>query len=152
MSEEMKTFDWDDFIEDDGEERSFITLEEGDYDFEVYKFERGYYTAKPGGKLPNCNMAIMTLKVSGDDGDAYVSDRFYLTESTEWRISAFFRSIGMKKHGEKLRMKWDDAVGCTGRAHFTKDPGNNPDVYFNNVKYYIDPPAQPAKEDGDPWS
>lgn len=147
---DMKTFDWDDFIEDDGEERSFVTLEEGDYDFEVTKFERGYYTEKPGGKLPNCNMAIMTLKVSTAEGDAYLTDRFYLVESTEWRISAFFRAIGMKKHGEKLRMKWEDAVGCTGKAHITKDAGREEGVYFNNVKYYIDPVAKPAKGDS-PW-
>ena len=32
MSEETKVFDWDDEVEFDGEERSFVTLEEGDYE------------------------------------------------------------------------------------------------------------------------
>lgn len=152
-TEEMKVFDWDDEIENDGEERSFVTLEEGDYEFEVSKFEKELYSAKAESKIPDCNMAVVTIKVSSADGDAYIKDRFYLVGSCEWRISSFFRSVGLKKHGEKLRMKWAESVGLKGKAHITKDKGNKDDVFFNNIKYYIDPVAKAeTKEGADPWN
>ena len=158
MSDEMKVFDWDDEILDDGEERSFIVLEEGDYEFTVSKFEKAFFTAKADSKIPSCPEADITLKISTPDGDAYVKDRFFLVGSTEWRISAFFRSIGLKKRGEKLRMRWNDAIDCTGKAHITKTAGTKEDTYFNNVKYYIDPEAKPADqadqaatEEGSAW-
>ena len=52
--------DWNDIIEDDGQE--FVLLEEGDYNFIVRDFERGRF---PGSaKLPACNKAILTLAQS----------------------------------------------------------------------------------------
>ena len=122
---DMELFDWDDEILDDGEDREFLVLEPGTYDFEVTGFERAYYTAKEGGKLPNCNEADITLKISTDKGDAFVRDRFFLVKSTEWRISSFFVSIGMKKHGEKLKMDWQGAVGKTGKCTITKTKGHS---------------------------
>ena len=152
--EEMKVFDWDDEIEDDGEERSFIVLEEGDYEFEVTKFDKAFFTAKDDSKIPSCPEADITIKISTEDGDAYIKDRFFLVGNTEWRISAYFRSIGMKKHGERLRMKWSESVGCKGKAHIIKTQGTKEDTWFNNVKYYIDPPAKAAEakeESEDVW-
>lgn len=148
MAEEVKIFDWDDEIENDGEQRDFVTLEEGDYDFEVTKFERGNYTPSDKAKTPACNQAIMTLKVSTEDGDAYITDRFPLASTMEWKIAAFFRSIGLKKHGEPVKMKWKDSIGCTGKAHFTKMAGQKDGTFFNNVGSYIDPEV----EGDDEWS
>lgn len=151
MSEETKVFDWDDEVEFDGEERSFVTLEEGDYEFEVTKFERGHYTPGAGAKTPSCNQANMTLKVETENGEAYIIDRFPLASTMEWKISAFFRSVGLKKHGEKLKMKWQESIGLKGRAHITKTEGNRDGVYFNNIGYYIDPVAATEGED-DEWN
>ena len=145
--DDIKVFDWDDEIENDGEE--FTTVEEGDYDFTVEKFERGNYTPGPNAKTPPCNAADMTLKITTKDGDCFVRDRLLLAGNNEWRISAFFRSIGMKKHGEKLKMDFKGAIGKTGRAHITKTEGQTKGVYFNNVGKYIDPPASAAKKDKD---
>lgn len=153
-TEEMKVLDWDDEILDDGEERSFVTLEEGEYFFEVTKFEKELFSAKAESKIPDCKMAIITLKIPTQEGDAYIKDKFYLVGSCEWRISSFFRSIGLKKHGEPLRMKWTEAVGLKGKAYVTKDPGNKDNVFFNNIKYYIDPVAKPIgeKDGSDVWN
>ena len=63
MAEEVKVFDWDDEIQEDGEQKTFVTLEEGDYEFEVTKFERGHYTPSASAKTPACNQANMTLKI-----------------------------------------------------------------------------------------
>lgn len=150
MSEEVKVLDWDDEIEDDGAERNFVILEEGDYPFEVTKFERGHYTPKAGAKTPACNQANITIKISTDDGDCYITDGFPLASTMEWKASQFYRSIGLKKHGEKLKMKWQETVGLKGVAHITKSAGTtNPDVFFNNVGYYKDPVA---KSEVDEWS
>lgn len=106
--------DWDDAIENDGQE--FIILPEGDYNFTVTDFERGRF---PGGpKVPACNKATLTLQVKTKDGIAMVRTDLLLYRSLEWRISAFFRCIGQKKHGERLVMNWNKVVGSKGRAHF----------------------------------
>jgi hypothetical protein len=139
MAEEVKLLDWDDEIEFDGEDRSFVILEEGDYEFEVTKFERGHYTPSANAKTPACNQANITMKVSTEDGDCYITDRFPMAQTMEWKISAFFRSVGLKKHGERLKMKWQETIGLNGKAHITKTPGNKEGTFFNNVDRYIDP-------------
>lgn len=146
MAEEVKVYDWDDEISDDGN-GSFVTLDEGNYDFEVTKFERGHYTPSANSKTPACNQANITIKISTKDGDAYIVDKFPLASTMEWKASAFFRSIGLKKHGEPLKMRWTETIGCKGRAYITKTKGEKQDVYFNNVKNYFDP----VKVD-DEWS
>ena len=150
-ADEVKVYDWDDEIEDDGNGGGdFVVLEPGTYDFEVHAFERGQYSPSANAKTPPCNMAIMTLKISTKDGVCFIRDNFPLANTMEWKASAFFRSIGLKKHGEKLRMKWAESVGCKGRAKIVKKPGTKDDVWFNNVGSYIDPPVE--KGDDDEWS
>ncbi len=106
--------DWNDTIENDGQD--FVILEEGDYNFTVTGFERGRF---PGGpKVPACNKAALTLQVQTDEGVAIIRTDLLLYRSLEWRISAFFRCIGQKKHGERLVMDWNRVVGSRGRAHF----------------------------------
>ncbi len=129
--------DWDDEIENDGQE--FIVLPEGDYNFVVTNFERGRF---PGGpKVPPCNKASLTLQVKTDDGVANVRTDLLLYRSLEWRISAFFRCIGQKKHGERLVMNWNKVIGSKGRAHFkprnyTDRDGN--DRQANDVDRFYD--------------
>ena len=106
--------DWDDAIESDGQE--FVILEEGDYNFTVTGFERGRF---PGGqKIPACNKAALTLQVSTPQGIAVIHTDLLLYKSMEWKLSAFFRCIGQKKHGERLVMDWNRVIGSRGRAHF----------------------------------
>ena len=129
--------DWDDAIENDGQE--FVTLEEGDYNFTVTGFERGRF---PGGpKIPACNKAALTLQVQTADGIAIIHTDLLLYRSLEWRISAFFRCIGQKKHGERLVMDWNKVLGSQGRAHFK--PRNYTNSYgeeqtVNDIDRFID--------------
>ena len=114
QNEKDMFLDWNDTIESDGQE--FVILEEGDYNFTVTGFERGRF---PGGaKVPACNKASLTLQVNTDEGVAVVKTDLLLYRSLEWRLSAFFRCIGQKKHGERLVMDWNRVVGSQGRAHF----------------------------------
>ena len=106
--------DWNDTIENDGQE--FVILPEGDYNFTVTGFERGRF---PGGqKIPACNKASLTLQVNTADGVAISHTDLLLYRSMEWKLSAFFRCIGQKKHGERLVMDWNRVIGSTGRARF----------------------------------
>lgn len=110
---QMMEMDWNDTIEVDAQE--FILLPEGDYTFVVSNFERGRF---PGSaKISPCNKAIITIDVTTDDGVAKIKFDLLLSRVVEWKISSFFRCLGLKKHGEKLVMKWDQVIGKFGRCH-----------------------------------
>lgn len=145
MTKDANIMDWDSAIEDDGQ--GFVLLEEGDYEFTVTGFERGRHNGS--AKIPACNKAILTLSVDSPSGVAEIKESLILYKTMEWKISAFFRSIGMKKHGERLVMDWDHVLGATGRAHviqreFTGNDGTMKKA--NGIGYFIDyiPPEKRA--------
>jgi hypothetical protein len=129
--------DWNDAIEEDGQE--YVLLPEGDFNFTVTNFERGRF---PGGpKVPACNKATITVQVDTKEGIATVKFDLLLYRSLEWRISAFFRCIGQKKHGEKLTMDWNKVIGSKGRAHFKQRSYTNnqgEEKFTNDIDRFID--------------
>ena len=142
--------DWNDAIESDGQE--YVVLEEGDYNFRVTSFERGHF---PGSaKIPACNKASITALVETPEGNASVKFDLILFRTLEWRISAFFRCIGQKKHGERLVMDWNKVLGSQGRAHFK--PRNYTNSYgeektANDIDRFIDyDPAFFTKDNSQP--
>lgn len=105
--------DWDDAIENDGQE--YVLLPEGDYNFTVANFERGRH---PGSaKIPACNKASLTLQVQTKEGVANIFLDLFLYRTMEWKLSQFFRCIGQKQKGERLVMDWNRVAGSIGRAH-----------------------------------
>ena len=135
--EENNALAWDDTIGTDSATPSI--LEEGDYDFEVISLEKGSF---PGSqKISPCPKAMLTLGVNTPEGTTKVRTDILLSRCLEWKISEFFRSIGKKRHGEKIVMNWDAVVGAKGRAHivqrtYTTKSGNPKTV--NDVDHYID--------------
>lgn len=129
--------DWNDSIENDGQE--FVLLPEGDYNFVVTNFERGRF---PGGpKIPACNKAAITVQVTAPEGVSIIKFDLLLYRTLEWRISAFFRCIGQKKHGEKLTMDWNKVIGSQGRAHFKQRTYVNQsgdEKTINDIDRFID--------------
>lgn len=118
MADNNYTFGWDDEI--NAESSDFVLLPEGDYDFTVEKFERGRYDGSD--KLPACNKAIVTFTIWGAEDSISITENFLLCSKLEWKLSSLFLSVGMKKHGEPLRMNWSAIPGAKGRCHVYIDP------------------------------
>lgn len=137
MSKDANIMGWNSTIEDDGQ--GFVLLEEGDYEFQVSGFERGQHNGS--AKIPACPKAILTLSITTPYGVAEVKENLILYKTMEWKLSSFFRSIGQKKHGERLVMDWDHVLGAVGHAHIVQreyvgNDGTNKKA--NNVGYFLD--------------
>ena len=157
---EMKVFDWDDMITNDGEGDfgESVILPEGNYPVEVIKTEKGFYEPRAGSSLPACNMVKIFLRVDGGDlGKALVVENLYLCEKTEWKISAFLRSIGLKKHGEAVNVRHLlQCDGEKGRCRIRVDSytGKNGQEQQNNkLDRFFDPAEdRPAPAPAKKWS
>ena len=129
---ENELFDWDSEIESDGQE--YVTVTPGDYAFTVTKVERQQF--KGSDKIPECQMALVSGTIDVPKGTATFRERLYLCKSFEWKLSGFFRCLGMKKHGEKLRMNFPGAVGKRGLAKFGVREYNG--QTYNQIEQYYD--------------
>ncbi|MBQ9898531.1 MAG: DUF669 domain-containing protein [Ruminococcus sp.] len=89
----------------ENEDGGFTLLPEGDYDFTVNKVTRGRYEGSD--RMPACNSVSVELTVWGAQDKAVITERFFLVKKFEWKLSQFFLSIGLKKHGEQLVMRWN---------------------------------------------
>lgn len=135
-----ESLDWDAEIEKEAPE--YVTLPEGEYEFEVISFERARYNG--GDKLPACNQAKLKLQVTVPEGIATIQHNLFLHSRTEGLVSAFFLSIGQKKHGEKFKMNWAQVPGSRGRAKIGTREYNG--KTYNEIKQFLEPKAstQPA--------
>lgn len=138
---EGRNFGWNDTISNDGEDYS--PLAPGDYNFEITNLEKAI-TAK------GANMAKLTFKVYDDNHQGTITDNIVLNDRCEWKISQFFRSIGLKKHGETIKMQWDKVLGAKGRLRIkkssfigrdgTEKESREVDRYFDPVQTQNDTP------------
>lgn len=131
-----RELNWDDEIL---EESSFALLPEGDYNFIVKSFNRGRHSGS--AKLPACNKAELEIAVDDGKGNrGTILHNLFLHTKCEGILSAFFISIGQKKHGEPLRMNWNAVIGAKGRCKVAIDKwtGNDGAEKQNNkiTKFY----------------
>lgn len=134
---------WDDEIENEGSPRR--VLEAGEYPFVVEGFERGRYAG--GEKMPPCNQAILHLRVDAPDGNVKMNVNLFLHTRFEWKLCQFFTCIGLRKHGEKLRMNWSAVTGKGGRCRITKrsyKDRNGVEREANDVDEFLDPLGAPS--------
>lgn len=133
---------WDSTIEKDSPD--FVTLPEGDYNFEVTDFERGRHAGSE--KLPPCNKAIVHIKVEGAEGVTIIKHNLFLHSITEGMLCAFFAAIGQRQKGEKVKMNWNAVVGSKGRAKIgvRKWTNDNGEEYTSNeIKKFYEPAEKP---------
>lgn len=140
---------WDDEITED--QKEFVVLPAGDYDFVVTAFERGRHEPRYDdegnriGKLPACPKAILTLEFTNPDdidNPAIIKHNLFLHTTTEGMISAFLVGIGQKKHGESVKPRWNEAVGSKGRAKLTvrEFTMKNGEIgHSNDIKKFYEP-------------
>lgn len=145
MSEDIgRELGWEDQIENDGPD--FVLLPEGDYDFEVIKFERGRHTGSE--KLPACNKAVVHIKVKGSQGETTIQHQLFLHTKTEGLLCAFFTGIGQRKHGERLNMNWSKVPGSKGRCKIYVDKfisnKDGKELSSNKISKFYEPETQPA--------
>lgn len=146
MSQQIqdRELSWDDEIENDG--KNMQLLPSGEYSFRVINHNKKRYQPKPGAKMAACPMVEVILEVEGKE----IKENLYLLASQEWKLAAFFRAIGQKKHGEKLRMDWNRVNGSTGRCkikieEYEKRDGSGK-AQSNKLDSWLDPVENQADE------
>jgi hypothetical protein len=137
MNNQGRELGWDDQIEHDNPE--FVTLPEGDYNFEVIDFERARHAGSE--KLPPCNKAIVHIKIQGPEGIAVIKHNLFLHSSTEGMLCAFFTGIGQRKKGEKVSMNWNAIIGSGGRAKVGVRTYDG--KQYNEIKKFYEPEEGP---------
>lgn len=120
----------------ENEDGGFTLLPDGDYDFTVNKVTRGRFEGSD--KMPACNSVTVELTIWGPQDKTIVTERFFLVKKFEWKLSQFFLSIGLKKHGEQLVMRWN-IEGYRGKCkvyvdHYKKSDGS--DGQSNKIKKF----------------
>lgn len=105
-------YGWEDEIVNEGGD--FVLLPEGDYDFTVAKYERARHEGS--AKVPPCNMAKVTFTIWGAEDSVEITENFFLCNKFEWKLSALFLALGLKKHGEPLKMSWNAITGKKGKC------------------------------------
>lgn len=131
---------WDSEIQNDGG-INYITLPEGDYEFEVTNLEKGEH--RGSAKIPPCPKATLELTFATKQGISIVKENLFLDESAEWKLCQFFCCIGQREHGQRYKMNWDKVVGARGRAHIYVEEwtGDDGAAHKNNrVKTFLDMP------------
>ena len=93
-------------------------------------------------KLPKCPKAELEIELTGPEGTTRVNHNLFLHQKTEGLLSAFFISIGLKKHGEPLAMNWNAVPGAHGRCkvkirEWTNDKGEV--KQSNQIERFLDP-------------
>ena len=133
--------EWDAYIEKESE---FVVLPEGDYDFIVTSFEKGWFDGS--AKVEACNKAMLELTIKAPGlGTSIVKEQLLLSDKVEWKLCEFFRCIGQKQHGTGVKMDWNKVPNARGRAHIVVNEyvGNDGNQYKNNkVARYLDPETE----------
>ncbi|MDR3136758.1 MAG: hypothetical protein LBU07_05030 [Coriobacteriales bacterium] len=143
---DTQTLEWDDPITSDGEQPEWTTLPPGTYPFTVTQMMRSRWDGSE--KVPPCNMAELSITVDGGQlGEAKLTERLFLLKKWEWKLSQFFRSLGLKKHGEPLVPNWPAVEGARGycalkvRTYTDKEGQQRTS---NSIDRFLDPDKAPA--------
>ena len=116
--------DWDAEIKDDSS--GFTPLPDGWYIGRVLSVERARHNGS--AKLPPCPKAIVKLLLEERPGKTkIITYNLYLHSSVERRLSAFFRAIGQKQKGERIRMDWNSVPGSRIRVYVKTKKFKNAD-------------------------
>lgn len=139
---------WEDTIENDSE---FIILPEGTYDFEILGFERKRFEGS--AKMSPCPKAELSVKLTSNQGSTTVKENLLLNRKMEWKLCQFFTAIGLRKHGEPLRMNWNQVTGRKGKCKvivnkYINDKGEEKEN--NRIDRFLEPNETPQNKSNKP--
>lgn len=141
MDDDLQALDFHGEVENDS--AGFTILPAGDYPFTVEQFTREEYMPKEGSKLPQCKVAVLKIKIHGNElGDSTITERIYMVQRSEGKICAFFVSIGMRVKGEKFKMNFEGAPGKSGICKVKIEPYNGKE--YNKIDWYLPRPETPT--------
>lgn len=113
--------DWNSEIEE-----THLDLPDGTYDFTVVDAERGRFEPKPESKIKEpCPQVKVFVEVKDPNSDqkAKLNSLLILHTRTKGLLCNFFRSIGVMKKGESLKMDWN-VIGKTGKLKLSHNDKN----------------------------
>lgn len=109
--------DWNSEIEE-----TYLDLPDGTYEYKVTELERGHYEPKPTSKIkepcPQVKVIVEVQDPNGSDQKVKLNSLLILHTRTKGLLCNFFRSIGVMKKGESLKMDWN-VIGKTGKLVLT---------------------------------
>ncbi len=128
---------WDEVVKDNEQEEIYPTVPAGEYEFEVVDSKGKEYQPKPGGKLKHCAEIDLRLQIKTADGTKVnVFDRLYSDPSTQWKMTAFAKSIGIYEENMTPRA-FLNVVGEKGKAFIKLKPATNEYPARNEVGKYL---------------
>ena len=113
--------DWNSEIEE-----TYLDLPDGTYDFTVVDAERGRFEPKPESKIKEpCPQVKVHVEIKDPNSDQKVklNSLLILHTRTKGLLCNFFRSIGVMKKGESLKMDWN-VIGKTGKLKLSHNDKN----------------------------
>lgn len=142
------------FDEDIKPGSGYVALEEGVYEFVYCGYTQGNTNPKNGGESYPTGIAKLRARnlLSGEEIDT--EESFTMTEKYEWKLSAFWKSLGASEHilengSKKVKQGWNSMVGQHGVFEVikTKDKNgklreNGEPVFYMN-KNFIEPDKAP---------
>ena len=137
---------WDDEVSNDGN----TLLPDGDeVEVTVAEVERGYCK---DGSTPQVKLTFTAESLKGY-GTTTIVDYIKMTRKSEWKLCELFTALGLRKHGERLKLRWD-LNGMKTRATVSVDTytGRDGDLRKSNkIKKYLGKPAVVTEtvEDGE---
>lgn len=139
---------WEDTIENDNE---FIVLPEGDYDFKIIDFERKRFEGST--KMSACPKAEVSIKLYNKNdpssNSTTIKENLLLNRRMEWKLCQFFTALGLRKHGEPLKMNWNAIKGKKGRCKviinkYVTDKGEEKEN--NRIDKFYEPDETPTRK------
>lgn len=113
--------DWNSEIEE-----TYLDLPDGTYDFTVVDAVRGRFEPKSDSKIKEpCPQVKVFVEVKDPNSDqkAKLNSLLILHTRTKGLLCNFFRSIGVMKKGESLKMDWN-VIGKTGKLKLSHNDKN----------------------------
>ena len=132
-----EALDWNAEIEDSDydSDYDYDIAPEGDYSFEVMNCIRRPFEGSE--KLPECDKAVLTLELTGEDGKCYtvMTDIKVCKKLLRILIVPFFRAIGRLKKGGKVAMDWENIIGAKGHVRVTIYNPSGSERKYNNFEF-----------------